>query len=214
MRGYLAELLGTFFLVFTFLGAATSDDPLAAVSVSAVLVATVWAGAHISGAHFNPAITFGAFLRHRLSLADLLSYWAAQLLGALLASEVGMWIFETPPRLSDVSGVDGPLPVLVVELLFTFALVYVVLSVGAVKEQTGNLLYGLAMGLVVLAGTLTVARVSGAAFNPAIAFGMAVAGGSGWSSIWVYLLAEVAGGGFAAVFASRVARVPDTQPHG
>lgn len=204
MRGYLAEFLGTFFLVFTFLSAAASDAPLAAVSVSAMLVATVWAGAHISGAHFNPAISLGVFLQHRLSLADLFSYWAAQLLGALVASSIGMWIFELPHRALDVSRSDGLLPALVVELLFTFALVYVVLSIGASKDQKTNLFYGLAMGLVVLAGTLTVAQVSGAAFNPAIAFGMAVAGEFGWSSIWVYLLAEMAGGGVAAAFAARV----------
>ena len=93
MRPYLSEFLGAFFLVFTFLSTSVASSELAAVAVAAVVVAAVWAGAHLSGGHFNPAVTLATYLRHQLSLADLWTYWAAQLAGAFAAALLAMTAF-------------------------------------------------------------------------------------------------------------------------
>ena len=208
MRPYLSEFLGAFFLVFTFLSTSTASSGLAAVAVAAVMVAAVWAGAHLSGGHFNPAVTLATYLRHQLSLADLWSYWAAQLAGAFAAALLAMTAFPQHLDGMDVTG-SAAVPALLVELLFTFAIVYVVLSVGVSPYQEANVFYGVAVGVVVLVGSLTAGGVSGAAFNPAVAFGMTVDGGFAWSGIWVYLVAETGGAVAAAAFASLA--VPASQ---
>lgn len=202
MRAYLAELLGAFFLVFTFLSTAQAPVGVAAVAVAAVLVACVWAGAHISGGHFNPAVSLAAYLRHRLSLVDLWSYWAAQLAGALAAALVATVALPLRHRGLDVTGA-GAVPALLVEFVFTFALIYVVLSVGVSDQQERNVFYGVAVGGVALVGGLAVQSLSGAAFNPAVAFGMTIDGEFAWPGLWVYLLGEVLGSVAAAAFAAR-----------
>ena len=201
MRPYLSEFLGAFFLVFTFLSTSVASSELAAVAVAAVVVAAVWAGAHLSGGHFNPAVTLATYLRHQLSLADLWTYWAAQLAGAFAAALLAMTAFPRHLDGPDLTG-GAALPALLVEFLFTFAIVHVVLSIRVSPYQEQNIFYGVAVGVVVLVGSLTVGGVSGAAFNPAVAFGMTVDGGFAWSGIWVYLVAEVAGAVAAAAFAS------------
>lgn len=202
MRAYLAEFLGAFFLVFTFLSTASAPVGVAAVAVAAVLVACVWAGAHVSGGHFNPAVSLAAYLRRRLTLVDLWSYWAAQLAGALAAALVASAALPLGHRNLDVTGA-GAVPALLVELVFTFALVYVVLSFGVSDRQEHNVLYGLAVGAVALVGGLAVESLSGAAFNPAVAFGMTVDGEFAWPGLWVYLVAEVLGSVAAAAFVAR-----------
>ena len=154
VRAYLAESLGAFFVVFTFLGTSTAAPAVTALAVASVLAASVWVGAHVSGAHFNPAVSLGAFLRHRLSLADLWSYWAAQLGGAFVAALVGTAAFRPVRHGLDVSEGPAVLPALLGEFVFTFALVYVVLSVAASRTQEHDVFYGVAAGAVVLVGSL------------------------------------------------------------
>lgn len=204
MRSYVAEFLGAFFVVFTALSTAAVSPVLCALSVGAVVVACIWVGAHISGAHFNPAVTFAVYLRGGLSLLDLWSYWAAQLGGAFVAAVAGLAVSPVSGSGFDVSVPTELMPAMLVEFLFTFALVYVVLSVGPSRHQEKNVFYGLAVGLVVLAGILTVSGISGAAFNPAVAFGMTVDGEFAWQAIWVYVGAELCGAVAAAGVMSRV----------
>jgi aquaporin Z len=83
---------------------------------------------------------------------------------------------------------------LVVELLFTFALCYVVLNVATSKDHPDNAFYGLAIGFTVVAGAFAVGAISGGAFNPAVSFGAAVMGLSAWQTLWVYLLAQTVAG--------------------
>lgn len=203
MRAYLAESLGAFFVVFTFLGTSTTAPAVTALAVGSVLAASVWVGAHVSGAHFNPAVSLGAFLRHRLSLADLWSYWAAQLGGAFVAALVGMAVFRPVRHGLDVSQGPALLPALLGEFVFTFALVYVVLSVAASRTQEHDVSYGVAAGAVVLVGSLAVAGLSGAAFNPAVVFAMTVDGEFAWPAIWVYLAAELSAAVAASACATR-----------
>lgn len=206
MRSYLAEFLGAFFLVFVVLSTTAVSHVLAAATTGTVLVGCVWVGAHISGAHFNPAVTLGVFLRGGLSMLDLWSYWAAQLLGALAASVVALGI---PADGSDsgslllTTGLSDLGPALVVEVLFTFALVYVVLTIGASRRQEHNLFLGLAAGVVVLAAMLAASPTTSAALNPAVAFGLSVDGAVGWPSVAALVASELVGAAIAAVLVSR-----------
>ncbi len=197
MRACLAELLGTSCLVFSVLSASGSSLVVAALTVGGVLVACVWLGAHLSGAHFNPAVSLARYLRGELSPADLWSYWAAQLAGAVLAAVAALGVAPVQPA-RDVSRGAALGPALAVEFLFTFLVVCVGLVVGASPQQELNVGYGLQLGAVVTVGVLTVSAVSGAAFNPAVVFAMAVHGDVAWRSLWVYGTAQ-AGGAVAAV---------------
>lgn len=206
MRSYLAEFLGAFFLAFVVLSTTAVSHALAAATTGTVLVGCVWVGAHISGAHFNPAVTLGVFLRGGLSLLDLWSYWAAQLLGALAASVVTLGIPAdgSGSASRDLTISVGDMgPALVVDVLFTFALVYVVLSIGTSRRQEHNLFLGLAMGVVVLAGMLAASSTTSAALNPAVAFGLSVDGAVGWPTVGALVVSELVGATLAAVLVAR-----------
>jgi aquaporin Z len=206
VRSYLAELLGAFFLVFTVLCAGPVSTVLTAVCVATVLVVCTWVGAHVSGGHFNPAVTLGVYLRGGMSSLDLLSYWAAQLAGALLASVVAVTVLPDTgaPVVADATRLA---PLGVVELVFSFALVYVVLSVGTSRRQEHNVFLGVTCGVAVLAGMLAASvpasGLSVGAFNPAIAFGLSVDGAVDWPTAALYVAAELLGGGAAAAFLGR-----------
>lgn len=197
MSKYLAELIGTFFLVLTVVTAAGQAAALAALGIAAVLVAMVYATGHISGAHLNPAISIAALVRGRLRVRHLVGYLAAQVVGAVAAALVGGWLVEVPGAAA-FSG-DALWKAFVVELLFTFALGFVVLNVATSRDHLDNGFYGLAIGMTVLAGAVAVGPISGAAFNPAVALGAAVVGLGAWSSLWVYLVACPLGGALAGV---------------
>jgi aquaporin Z len=198
MRRYITEFIGTFFLVFTVCCAVATGQPLAPLAIGAVLAVMVFAGGHISGGHYNPAVSLAAFVRGRLNLPDLGYYWAAQIVGGLVAAGVAR--FVVPDRLNSgsITGSHHIWAAFVAELLFTFALAYVVLNVATSKDTANNSFYGLAIGFTVLAGAYAVGGISGAAFNPAIAIGAMVTGLLEWSNIWIYLIAEILGAAMAA----------------
>jgi aquaporin Z len=202
MRRYIVEFIGTFFLVFTVCCAVLAGAPLAPVAIGLVLAAMIFAGGHISGGHFNPAVTLAVYLRGRLAVRDVPWYMGAQLLAGLVAAAIARFVVDIQPLAAfSVTGRDLA-AAFVAELLFTFALAYVVVNVATSKSHPTNSFYGLAIGLVVLAGVVAVGGVSGGAFNPAVGLGISVAGIASWSMIWVYLVATLAGGA-AAGFAFR-----------
>jgi aquaporin Z len=194
---YAAELVGTFFLTLTVVTAAGQEAVLAAVGIGAALMVMVYATGHISGGHLNPAVSLAALVRGRLSPGHLLPYWAAQVAGALLAALVGMWLVDIPQGTALAGRLLGQ--AFVAELLFTFALAFVMLNVATSKDHPDNGFYGLAIGFTVLAGAVAVGPISGAAFNPAVALGVALSGLGAWASIWVYLVACLLGGALAGV---------------
>lgn len=202
MRRYLTEFIGTFFLVLTVCVSVNTAAPLAPLAIGAVLAAMIFAGAHISGGHYNPAVSLAAAIRGVLPMSDLGLYWLAQLVGGLLAAGVSRFVVDGHAPTTTVHGVREILVALVVELLFTFALAYVVLNVATSRDHTNNSFYGLAIGLTVMAGVVTVGGFSGGAFNPAVGLGVIVAGLKGWSMLWIYLVACLAGG-VAAGYAFR-----------
>ena len=199
---YVVEAIGTFFLVFTVGAAVGSGSPLAPLGIGAVLMVMIYAGAHLSGGHYNPAVTLAVLVRRRIALRDAIAYWIAQFGAGLLAAAAVRDIVD-PARVATTATLTMSrhtlLAVFTVELLFTFALCYVVLNVATSKDHPDNAFYGLAIGFTVAAGAFAVGAISGAAFNPSVALGGAVMGLFAWPTLWVYLVAQVIGGLAAGV---------------
>jgi aquaporin Z len=154
----------------------------------------------VSGAHFNPAVTLGVFLRGKCPAGDVAPYMLAQVIGAVLAAAVVQFLL---PGASPTPLVAPVGQALVAEFLYTFALVYVILNVATAKKTDGNSFYGLAIGMTVMVGAFSVGSISGGAFNPAVAVGASILGLLAWSNIWIYLVANFAAG----VAASLVFRI-------
>ncbi|OJW06770.1 MAG: porin [Planctomycetales bacterium 71-10] len=198
------EFIGTFFLVFTVGMTVKSPDAaaLAPLAIGASLMIMVYAGGHFSGGHYNPAVTLGVTLRGKLPFAEAIPYWVAQFIGAVAAAAAVQFI-----KGSATGGVPaGPAAAeytvpakLLVEFLFTFALVYVVLNTATAKGTAGNSFYGLAIGFTVAVGAFAVGPVSGGAFNPAVAVGAVVMGLGKVADVWIPLAADFLGGGVAAL---------------
>jgi aquaporin Z len=194
---YGVEFIGTFFLVLTIgcTVVGSIEGNLAPLAIGSALAVMVFAGGHISGAHYNPAVTLGVFLRGRCPAADVVPYWIAQVAGALAAAlAVGFLRGDAavPPAPAQ------PAAVFLAEFLFTFALVWVVLNVATAKGTSGNSFYGFAIGFTVLSGAFAVGDISGGAFNPAVAVGAAAMGLRSLPSIWIHIVAELAAGAAAA----------------
>jgi aquaporin Z len=200
MRKYVTEFIGTFGLVFTVGCALFSGTPLSPLAIGSALMVMVYAGGHISGGHYNPAVTLGVLLRGKIPLADAGPYWAAQLAGAFVAA----WLarYTVNPGLVhtlSISGAHAVVAAMLAEFVFTFALVYVVLNVATSKDQPGNQFFGLAIGFTVAVGAFAVGGVSGGAFNPAVAFGAMLMGLINWGNFYIYLIGNVLGGTVAAL---------------
>lgn len=200
MRKYVTEFIGTFGLVFTVGCAVMSGSALAPLAIGAVLMVLVYAGGHISGAHYNPAVTLGVLLRGKMPSGDVLPYWAAQLVGAFIAAWLARFVANPGAAgLLRLNTGHEIVAALLAEFIFTFALVYVVLNVATSKDQPNNHFFGLAIGFTVAAGAAAVGRFSGGVFNPAVAFGAMLMGLINWSDFWIYLIANLLGGAVAAI---------------
>ena len=198
MQKYLTEFIGTFFLVLTVgcTGIAAGPGVIAPLAIGSALMVMVYAGGHVSGGHYNPAVTLGVFLRGRCPAADVLPYMIAQVLGALAAALVAMFLKSPESAATFRAGIA---PGFVAEALFTFALVLVVLNTATAKTTAGNSYFGLAIGFTVVVGAFAVGDVSGGAFNPAVAVGASAMGLFPWPAIWMYLVAELLAGAAAAL---------------
>ena len=197
MNRYVVEFTGTFFLVLT-IGSVVIEPGaglFAPVAIGAVLAAMIYAGGHISGAHYNPAVTVAVWMRGKIGSGEIVPYMVAQTAGGVIGAAAALFLKGNP----ELSPMDVPLvPALAAELLFTFALCFVILEVATSKRTEGNSYYGLAIGFTVMAGAYAVGGVSGGVFNPAVAAGITVVGLSAPAGIWVYLVSNFAGGILAA----------------
>ncbi|MEI6674707.1 MAG: aquaporin [Verrucomicrobiota bacterium] len=177
IKSYAVEFIGTFFLVFTVCVAAVfgTAGVMAPLAIGLVLGIMIYAGGHLSGGHFNPAVTLGVCLRGKCNLRDLPFYWLAQGLAAVVAVAAACALM--PGSTVEMAKLDGKLvPVLIAEFTFTFALVWTVLNTATAKGTAGNSFYGLAIGGVVMVGAFSVGSISLGAFNPAVATGLVVIG--------------------------------------
>jgi aquaporin Z len=198
MKKYLVEFIGTFFLVLTV--GMTVIDPVVAVgfaplAIGAALMIMVYAGGHVSGGHYNPAVTIAVWLRGRCETKDVLPYIASQIAAGIVAAFVVLALKGDPTVIAPDIKV---FPALVAEFVGTFALAYVVLNVATAKSTSGNSFYGLAIGFTVMTMAFALGGVSGGAFNPAVATGITVMHLEKAANIWIYLVANFAAGALAA----------------
>lgn len=231
MKKYIVELIGTFFLVLTVTTTAVllgASSPLTPLAIGSALMVMIYAGGHISGGHYNPAVTLGVWLRGRCDTKDVVPYIAAQLVGALIAVFAAKTLYsdqfaalaDAAAKVAKVTAdakaagtavapatLNSPCSVILAEFLFTFALVYVVLNSATAKRNAGTGFYGLAIGFTVLTGAVAVGGVSGGAFNPAVAVGVSTLNSLigtcsaqlSFCTIWQHLVGELLAAGAASI---------------
>ena len=196
MKKYLTEFVGTFFLVLII---GLSNNPLA---IGFGLTVLVYMGAHISGAHYNPAVSFAMLLRKQINSSDFFKYLLFQILGAFaaafLVSNMSSNMLVQPDLAEPVA------IILVAELIFTYLLVFVILNVATHPNLDGNSFYGFAIGLTVMAGAFCVGPLSGGVFNPAVSIGPSLVdiiteNGVSQYFVWYYLTAPMAGSVMAVI---------------
>ena len=207
MKKYLVEFIGTFFLTFTVATAAVYGSApaegglsLAPFAIGLVLMVMIYAGGHVSGGHYNPAVTLGVFIRGRCDKKDVAPYIISQLLAAFVGGAAASVV--TGESAASMMTFDNTGAVLLAEFLFTFALVFVVINTATATKNAGNSFYGLAIGGTVAAGALTVGGISLGGFNPAVSLMLAMSGKLGWADSWMHFLPQVLGG-LAAGFAFK-----------
>jgi aquaporin Z len=197
MKKYIVEFIGTFFLVFVI---GLSGNPLA---IGCILMVMVYMGGHISGAHYNPAVTLAVMMRGKIKGGEAGMYMLVQVLGACVAAIMYYLIFGHTFAPAPARGMNILKP-LFIEGAFTFALASVVLNVATSKNTAGNSFYGLAIGFTVLAGAIAGGSISGGAYNPAVGTGpilidTIMGHGSSIKDLWIYLVGPFAGGALAAI---------------
>jgi aquaporin Z len=196
----MTELVGTF-IFFSVIALSPAIGSLAPLAIGSALMVMVYMGAHVSGAHYNPAVSFGVFLRGKLPATDLVLYWVAQLAGAVIAFTFGYLASGHSSGIHPGTNA-GDAAALAVEIVYTTALVLVVLNVAVTKETQGNSFYGLAIGFTIVVAAFAGGPISGGAFNPAVGFGATLAAalfaGGSWSSLWLYILGPLVGAAIAA----------------
>lgn len=202
MTKYLTEFIGTLFLVLTVGLTVVEQSPMAPLAIGASLMIMVYMGGHISGGHYNPAVTLAAAMRGKMAGTDVVPYMVAQVLGAIVASLLvyvilGRTFAPAPAPTATV------IAALLVEILYTFALCIVVLNTACHAATKGNSYYGLAIGFTIVVAAFAGGNISGGAFNPAVGIGPTLVhglmGGGSFSSLWLYLIGPFAGGALAAV---------------
>ncbi len=201
MKKLLTEFLGTYFLVLVIGLVVLGGVALAPLAIGVALAVLVYMGGHISGAHYNPAVSIAAMLRGKLASTDLVPYILAQLLGS--AAAAGTVHVMTGRTFAPAPAPGGLIAPVLAEVLFTFLLVLVIFNVAMSERTKGNSFYGLAIGGAVMTGAFAVGGISGAAFNPAVGTGpiviQALMGAGGIADLWRYIVGPVAGGVLAAV---------------
>ena len=191
MKNYITEFIGTFFLVLTI---GLTGDPIA---IGTMLMVMVYMGGHISGAHYNPAVSIAMIIRGLLSVKEAINYILSQLAGAILGAILVNWLGGSVMEIAPNSSASV-LQILVVEAIFTFALVLVILNVATNPKTEGNSYYGVAIGLTIMAAAFAGGKISGGVYNPAVGIGprlvdIIIGDGNTLSHLWYYLVGPIAG---------------------
>jgi len=202
----ITEFIGTFFLCLTICvaGVFGLSGPNAPFAIAGTLMVMIYAGAHISGAHYNPAVTISIWIRGSFDKSEVLPYAISQLVAGFLAALIaanlivtGSFSEDYPIEMFEPSGTETS--IIVSELLFTFALVFVILNVATTESNEGNGFYGAAIALVVLAGALTVGGISLASFNPAVSISLVAVGKMAAADLWLHLAPQLFGASAASL---------------
>jgi aquaporin Z len=196
MKKYLIEFIGTFFLVFVI---AFSGNPIA---IGVVLIALVYMGGYISGAHYNPAVTLAVWLTKKIKYNQALGYMLVQVLGGMSAAGV-YFLLHGKNFVPQIGSNVGWGSAFIIEFLFTFLLASVVLNVAVSEKTKGNDYFGLAIGLTLMAAAFVGGPISGGAFNPAVGAGPILFDfahiSANQSNLLLYLLGPFTGGALASI---------------
>ena len=189
----LTEFIGTFFLSLTIsVSVINYEYEYMPFAIASTLMVVIYAGGHISGAHYNPAVTISVYLRGSCNKEEVLPYIASQILAAVIAALVADR-FLTTKKYYDVELFTLGSEAVVAEFLFTFLLAYVILNVATTESKSGNGYYGASIALVVLAGAITVGSISLASFNPAVTSALIISGKISFSASWMHFLPQLVG---------------------
>jgi aquaporin Z len=227
MRKYLTEAIGTFFLVLTIGLTVLHGTPLAPLAIGSCLMVMVYMGGHVSGGHYNPAVSLAVLLNGKMrSLGEFGGYVASQLAGAVAAALVVYGIMGQSFAPAPAEGASL-MAAMLIEVLYTFALALVVLDSAASAKTHGNSFYGLAIGFTIVVAAFAGGPVSGGAFNPAVGVGAilvsSVVDGGTAANMWLYIVGPLTGGALAtAVFTlqerepiqlhAEPSKTPETHP--
>jgi aquaporin Z len=199
MKKYIVEFIGTFYLVLAVGHTVINGGPgvIPPLAIGSMLMVMIFAGGHISGGHYNPAVTLAVWLRGKCPTSDVPGYMIAQVVAAVVAAFLVLFM-KGHPTVVPMEFKTGAVVPLLAEFLGTFALAFVVLNVATARANSNNSFYGLAIGFTVLSAAFAFGGYSGGAFNPAVAVGITTMGLNAVSNIWIHLLADFAGGAVAA----------------
>ena len=204
MKKYLIEFIGTFFLVAVI--CLTNGNYLAPIAVGFLLTAIIYMGYSVSGAHYNPVTTLAVLILRKISLKESLIYILIQFIAGCAGALTYFFIWGrnsgTPRPNMDIN-IMKPL---FIEAIFTFIMILVILYVAASKRTAGNSYYGLAIGLTVTGIAIAGGQISGAAFNPSVAFGpmlidklLGTCTCNPFEYGWIYFAGPIAGSVIAAL---------------
>ncbi|MBK9337158.1 MAG: aquaporin [Lewinellaceae bacterium] len=197
MKQYLMEGIGTFLLVFLVVlisnNAPAGQAPLA---YGAAVAGLLYAGRHISGAHFNPAISLAMLIRGGLERWDFPYYLVAQVVGSVFGAVLAVFLIRCGGTAEVVLQQHDTVCSFFAETAGAFALIFVFLNTGRVTENNAH--QGIAVGFTVLAAVYALGNIAPATFNPALALGMAIVGKMAWGDIWAGLLGTTVGAAAAA----------------
>ena len=191
MKNYITEFIGTFFLVLTI---GLTGDHLA---IGVMLMAIIYMGGHISGAHYNPAVSIAMIYRGLLTTKEAIKYILSQLAGAFLAALAVNWLIGDVMQVAP-SNTASVMQILVVEAIFTFALMLVILNVATHPKTAGNSYYGLAIGFTIMAAAFAGGGISGGVYNPAVGTGpilvdVILGDGKTLANLWYYFVGPIFG---------------------
>ena len=191
MKNYITEFIGTFFLVLTI---GLTGDPLA---IGVMLMAIIYMGGHISGAHYNPAVSIAMIYRGLLTSKEAIKYILSQLAGAFFAALAVNWLIGDIIQVAP-SNTASVMQILVVEAIFTFALMLVILNVATHPKTAGNSYYGLAIGFTIMAAAFAGGGISGGVYNPAVGTGpilvdVILGDGKTLANLWYYFVGPIFG---------------------
>ncbi|MFK7772678.1 MAG: MIP/aquaporin family protein [Saprospiraceae bacterium] len=213
MDKYIIEFIGTYFLMLAICMSVIGGlGTFAPIAIGMTLIGVIYMGGHISKAHYNPAVTLAFFICKKIENSDVLGYLVAQIGAAFLATLTAGFLLGSYISLPEIDMIDlSPkvFPALLAEFLGTFILALVILNVAIAKGTAGNSFYGVAIGFTVIGIAYAFGGISGGAFNPAVAIGISMAELVRWNDIWVFLVANFAGGAAAAMVFKMTAEIQE-----
>ena len=191
MKNYITEFIGTIFLVLTI---GLTGDPLV---IGVMLMAIIYMGGHISGAHYNPAVSIAMIYRGLLTSKEAIKYILSQLAGAFFAAFAVNWLMGDVMQVAP-SNTASVMQILAVEAIFTFALMLVILNVATHPKTAGNSYYGLAIGFTIMAAAFAGGGISGGVYNPAVGTGpilvdVILGDGKTLANLWYYFVGPIFG---------------------